>query len=84
MNFPSPIRTPNTAEFFDAARRGEFVLQQCVECGKFQLQDERYCNQCYSDTGWVPASGRGVVETFTVVPEAGHPAFAEFLPKGGA
>lgn len=76
---PWPIPSPDrdTAEWWDATRRNELVVQQCVHCGSYQHYPRALCTTCAGTAlRFVRSSGHGVVETFTVVHRAPHPAFA--------
>jgi uncharacterized OB-fold protein len=73
--------TEETAPFWDAARRGEFLIQECRSCGFRQLPPAACCNRCLSrDLGWTRASGRGTVYSYAVYHRAFHPAFADMVP----
>jgi uncharacterized OB-fold protein len=66
--------------FFDAAREGKFVIQKCTACGEYQFYPRKICIHCGSlEVEWAPASGRGVVHTFTVI-HRGMPGWREEGP----
>ena len=78
-----PLPTPSvlTAGFWEAAARGELVVQRCDGCGLLRHYPQPMCPDCHStDWRWTPVSGRGVVYTFTVTYQAFHPAWAAELP----
>ncbi len=65
---PLPVPTPETRPFWDAARRHELVLPFCRPCGAFFYYPRGACPGCLSaDLAWRPVSGRGTLQTFTVV-----------------
>ena len=63
-----PGRTPETAPFWDACNRGEFLLQRCRDCSKVQYHYRAQCCHCWSsDVEDFASSGEGTVWTFSVV-----------------
>lgn len=71
---------PSTT-FFDAAARGELLVQGCARCGHRQFYPRRWCLQCDStDLDWVPVSGDGELVTFSVVRRAPSQAHKARLP----
>src|SRR5579859_5860185 len=65
--------TPTTRPFWDAARRQEFMLPRCQNCGRFHWYPRVACPYCSSQRlEWQAASGEAVVETFTVVHRRMH------------
>lgn len=78
---PIPAVTAQMAPFFDAARRGELVVQQCADCGAPRFPARELCAQCLSRTArWVKVSGRGEVLSFNVMHQVYHPGFAAEVP----
>lgn len=65
-NFPRP--TPETQPFWDACLEHKLLLQQCPQCAALQFYPRMLCSQClYEEPGWVEASGRGTIRSFTIV-----------------
>lgn len=78
---PLPLPTPDTAPFYEAARRDELRLQRCTACGRFRHYPRPTCPACLSrDFAWERASGRGTVWTWTIVRGPTLPAFEPRLP----
>lgn len=78
---PALVTTPLAEPFWSAANTGEFLLQHCASCGYQQHYPRNLCVRCWSeDLSWTPASGAGVIWTFTVVEIPGHPAWAAEVP----
>lgn len=66
--------------FWEACRRHEFLLQRSSRTGRYH-----WPAVCDPETGregmeWVPASGRGVVHTFTIIHQPFRPELAERVP----
>lgn len=67
---------PDTAGFFEAARRGELVVRTCDGCGAALHLPREYCHRCGSwDGHWQPVSGQAHLYSWTVVDHQVHPAY---------
>jgi uncharacterized OB-fold protein len=78
---PIPSITPDMAEFFDGARRGQLMLQKCNQCGTLRFPPHEICTNCLgSHASWVPVSGRGEVYSFNIMHQVYHPGFASEVP----
>ncbi len=78
-----PEQTELTAPYWDAAREGRLVMQECQECGRLQHPPLPACPDCHchgSRLGWREVSGTGTVYTYTVVRHPTHFAFADQIP----
>jgi uncharacterized OB-fold protein len=65
---PLPVPTPETRPFWEAARRHELSLQRCRACDRYFYYPRVACPHCLSaDVEWRRVSGRGTLNTFTVV-----------------
>lgn len=70
-----------TQPYWDAARKGELVVQHCRDCDQRSFPPRAHCPQCGSaELEWRKVSGRGTVYTFTVAHRPPHPVFAEQCP----
>jgi uncharacterized OB-fold protein len=68
-----------TQPYRDGAARGELVLQRCLDCAHWIHFPEPRCSSCGGENfDFVPVSGQGQVETFSVI----HRSFvAEFAAR---
>jgi len=72
------LRDDETAPFFEAAGRGQLVVQQCAQCGHRQFPapftpGTTRCHTCLSpDLSWQPVRGAGSLVSWTVL--RGRPA----------
>lgn len=83
MSIPEPaiLPSPETTEFWDAARRHELVLPHCRACDVPFFYPRTSCPNCGSrDLDWQRASGRGVLHTYCIHFQTGNPADREHLP----
>jgi uncharacterized OB-fold protein len=77
----SPMEDPETAPFFEAARRGELRIQACTNCGRLRFPPRPMCPWCHSlDSEWQRQSGRGRIWSFAVPHPPLLPTFAEDAP----
>lgn len=77
--FPHP--TPETAPFWQGCHDHKLLLQRCTACGKHQFYPRLICASCMSEQlEWTEASGRGKVETYTIVARAVSEAYAADAP----
>ena len=76
-----PGMTELTAPYWQAAREGRLVVQECQSCGQLTHPPLPACPRCHSsDLGWREVSGTGTVYTYTVVRHPTHFAFADKIP----
>jgi uncharacterized protein len=75
-----PAITASNQAFWDAARRRELVMYQCLNCGAVysRVTDCLSCGNPRTD--WVRVSGRGEVFTFCIYHQAFHPAWQDDIP----
>ncbi|PXX58425.1 hypothetical protein DFR70_114109 [Nocardia tenerifensis] len=79
--WPSMRRDAKSAEFFDAASREELAIKKCTGCGRSLAPEAMVCTDCgESDPVWAGASSAGRLITWTTVPKAPNPAFADLVP----
>ena len=70
-----------TQPYWDAARRGELVVQRCASCDRWSFPPRANCPGCGSaDLSWRPVSGKGTVYSYTVAHRPPHPVFFDQCP----
>jgi uncharacterized OB-fold protein len=73
---PLPEPTALSAEYWEAAKQRRFLIARCDDCGTAQFPREVACTTCLStNVRWVEASGRGTLDTFTVIHREPFPDF---------
>lgn len=83
MTKPLPRVTPLTKPFWDAAKRGELLIQRCRSCGQYQWYPRSSCHKCSSlELEWSKVSGLGRVYSFTVIRRVvgNSPEFSKDIP----
>ncbi|MGD8809489.1 MAG: Zn-ribbon domain-containing OB-fold protein [Gammaproteobacteria bacterium] len=80
-DLPPPIVNPDSAPYWEGARNDKLLLQQCGDCGALRFFPRYLCTECGSDkTDWSEVSGRGTVQSFTIVHRAAFPEFQAQTP----
>ena len=81
MQRPVPAPDQLTQPFWEAANSGKLVIQRCAQCSRYFHPPRGLCPDCLSsELRFEPASGRGIVYSYTVTHDARHVAFAEIQP----
>lgn len=76
-----PAATPLSQPYWDGARAGRVMFQQCRVCGSNWHPPMPLCPTCHSsDVDWLAAAGGGSIYTYTVVHHPTHPAFKDQVP----
>ena len=76
-----PGMTERTAPYWDAAREGRLVVQECPACRQVWHPPLPRCPHCHhAGLGWRDVSGDGTVYSYTVVRHPTHFAFAGKIP----
>ncbi|NYI69810.1 hypothetical protein GGQ54_000370 [Naumannella cuiyingiana] len=62
-----PVPTPETAEYWEGARRGVLRIQRCTACEKAYFYPRPYCPNCSStEVEWFDASGDATLLSYNV------------------
>lgn len=78
---PLPALDGDSRPFWEAAARGELVVQECGDCGRPRHPPRPMCPVCNSFTAaWAPRSGRARVWSFVVPHPPLLPAFSAYAP----
>jgi uncharacterized OB-fold protein len=78
---PLPELDADSGPFWEAACRGELVIQKCASCGTLRHPPRPMCPNCRSlDATWQPMSGNGTVWSFVVPHPPLLPAFHPVAP----
>ncbi|MGE0304574.1 MAG: Zn-ribbon domain-containing OB-fold protein [Acidimicrobiia bacterium] len=88
-----PAISPETRPFWDAAARGDLVVEFCTACGLHIFPPRGVCRRCHSrELDWVTVEPPGVLYSYTVNHNAWFPgadavytlALVEFPEYSGA
>ncbi len=78
---PVPMPDQVTAKFWDAAKEGKLLLQQCADCGAIQSFPQTQCRDCMSENvEWIESAGTGKIYSFTIVHRPPTALFDEDAP----
>jgi len=75
---PKPAPEPDeiSLPYWEAAQRGQLMVQKCASCGRGQFPPEPICRHCQAaDPPFVEMSGTGTIYTFAVYGRSFSPAF---------
>jgi uncharacterized OB-fold protein len=62
-----PLIGPETAPFWEAAGRGELVIEQCTNCERFSFPPYGVCKYCrHREMRWTDVVGPGVIYSYTI------------------
>jgi uncharacterized protein len=79
--FDVPSTDLSTQPFWDAAAEGRLLIAVCHECGHRFFYPRPFCPTCWSESvGWLQASGRAQLYTWSVVYVNDLPPFHGRLP----
>lgn len=79
--FLLPQPDAQTQGWWDAVKRHELVVQECVKCKAVQHPPQSICPECGSEEhGWRTVSGRGTLYSYVIVHRATLPAWREAVP----
>lgn len=66
--YPAPVGNPETAEFWEAAKEGKFLIKHCTACGERHYFPRSICPVCFSDkTEWQESKGEGVIYSYSLM-----------------
>ena len=78
---PLPNLSPESSQFWAGAKRHEFLIQKCRNCGSYRFYPRSICPHCLSDeVDWIKAAGRGQIYSFTVSYRYRSPGFKADVP----
>ena len=81
MPLPGPEPDSPDAEFWDACKRHELMVQRCSDCATFRHTPEIICFKCHSfNYHWEKMSGKGVVYSHMNVAHPVHPVLRVRVP----
>ncbi|WP_338449879.1 Zn-ribbon domain-containing OB-fold protein [Niallia oryzisoli] len=80
MSKPRPLIDDDNRVFWEELKNHKFMLQHCNDCQKFIFYPRIICPHCYSENiSWKETSGRGKIESYTVIHRA-MPPFKDEVP----
>ena len=78
---PLPRIDDRSAPWWEATKRHELLVQKCETCGNVAFPPAPICPRCRkSSIGWVRASGRGSVWSWTVFHKSYFAGYAADIP----
>ncbi|KQW22624.1 DNA-binding protein [Afipia sp. Root123D2] len=75
--FPAPTANPETAQFWDAAKQGKFLIMRCTACNEPHYFPRSICPFCGSDkTVWEESKGEGVIYSYSLMRKSANGPYA--------
>ena len=76
-----PKPSQDSGPYWDGLKERRLLLQKCADCGALRHYPRPVCDKCYSmKVGWIEASLRATIHSWTVSHHAFHPCFKQDLP----
>ncbi len=73
---PLPQPTALSQPHWDGCKRGELLVQRCLDCQGYVFIPQQACTHCLSDRlEWVRSSGTGTLYSYTTVYRPQQPSF---------
>ena len=83
MAYDKPVPTVRsyTKEFWEAAKRGQLLVQHCDDCDKNIFYPRQICPYCQSENiKYFHATGKGKLFTFSLIEKGAPPDFRDMQP----
>jgi uncharacterized OB-fold protein len=75
------IENGDSKPYWEGVRQGELRFQRCNGCSHVQFPPRYICVKCWNhDLSWTKSSGKGVVESVTIVHRAPTPELRDKVP----
>lgn len=79
--WPAPKPSVWSKPFWEGAKEGRLLIQVCAACAQRVFYPRLYCPNCLApELGWMQASGRGAIYSYTIVRSNAPSAFAASIP----
>jgi uncharacterized OB-fold protein len=76
-----PVPDRDTAPYWAALAEGRFLMQRCVDCGRWTWPARPICSGCHGDNlEWREPSGTGEVYSWVVTHQPYAPDLAALVP----
>src|SRR6266851_5060342 len=80
-NKPLPVVNELNRPHWDGARRHEFLIQRCTNCGHMAFPPMPNCDNCLAtELEWVKSSGKGTIFSFIIYHQGWLPGYKDELP----
>ncbi len=81
MTKPVPVTQPWSEKFWEGTKEGKLLIQCCNDCKSKIFYPRKFCPECWSaNLGWMEASGKAKIHTFSTAYANVEPKFMDELP----
>lgn len=78
---PRPQPNADSLPYWNGAREGRLLIQQCEDCRATHFMARHLCPTCWSNKlTWVESRGQGTVHSFTIIRRASIATFSPSVP----
>src|SRR5689334_24631123 len=78
---PLPTLNDGNRPFWDAAREGKLIMQECKACAHVRFPISHVCPRCLSyDFEWRTLSGKGQIYAYVIYHQVYNQAFKQDVP----
>lgn len=75
--WPRPVRSRDTAFFWEGVDGGELRIQRCASCGTLRHPPRPMCAKCQSiEFDWIVSTGQGTIYSYVVLHRPAVPPFS--------
>lgn len=79
--FPYPVAEYGAEPYWEACNERRLSMQRCSDCHRLRWHPSPRCGECGGEEySWDILSGRGTINTWTVITHPVHPAAVEKVP----
>ena len=72
---------PWSEKFWEGTKQGKLLIQVCNDCKSKIFYPRKFCPECWSgNLGWIEASGKAKIYTFSTAYSMVEPKFMDELP----
>ena len=66
--YPAPVENPETAHFWEAARKGQLLIKRCTACKEPHYFPRSICPFCDGgETVWEESKGEGTIYSYSLM-----------------
>lgn len=81
MSTAGELANGDSLAYWEGAAQRRLMFQKCRSCGALQFPPRHHCATCWnSDPDWIQSSGKGMVESYTIVHRSPVPQFRDRVP----
>lgn len=81
MTVATSLANGDSLPYWEGAAQGKLLFQKCRHCASIQFPPRYHCATCWEvDFDCTESSGKGSIESFTIIRRSPLPAFRDEVP----